>query len=343
MWHPGNGQVRICELLLDFKALHPGTPRFSRSLNSFLCFLVFWNDEGPGSLLGWQADANSATKQGRSTLQQAAHQAQPFSRGTVCTHSTSVDGCNPATPGMSKADEKNYFDGIIYHPRLVVTCLSNSKDEFRAFWCVVGLTLRGHAYTQGHKNVVELLLARRADPNSKDEKGAAQTQMERAKLTGWHDLFCFLILFVSWGVFGPAMTFGTQAASESILCSMQVDARLIPWKNLEIPWNPWDVGMTCGCTWPHQCDLLHSSESGTPGNPIAFRGAEWLWRHGGGTAMWTKPFEREAWESLFWSHVFFCCRCFWASLFLHTVVVMAALEVLLSYGADPFMRQSDVA
>lgn len=128
--------------------------------------------------------------------------------------------------------------------------------------------------------------------------------MERAKLTGCHDLFCFLILFVSWGVFGPAMTFGTQAASESILCSMQVDARLIPWKNLEIPWNPWNVGMTCGCTWPHQCDLLHPSESGTPGNPIAFRGAEWLWRHGGGTAMWTKPFECEAWESLFWWHVF---------------------------------------
>ena len=116
--------------------------------------------------------------------------------------------------------------------------------------------------------------------------------------------FCFLILFVSWGVFGPATTFGTQAASESILCSMQVDARLIPWKNLEIPWNAWNVEMTCGCTWPHQCDLLHPSESGTIGNPIAFRGAEWLWRHGGGTAMWTKPFECEAWESLFWSHVF---------------------------------------
>ena len=111
MWHPGNGQVRICELLLDFKALHPGTPGFSHSLNSFLCFLVFRNDAGPGSLLGWQADANSATKQGRSTLQQAAHQAQPFSRGTVCAYSTSVDGCNPATPGMSKADEKTTLMG----------------------------------------------------------------------------------------------------------------------------------------------------------------------------------------------------------------------------------------
>ena len=300
MWHPGNGQVRICELLLDFKALHPGTPGFSHSLNSFLCFLVFRNDEGPGSLLGWQADANSATKQGRSTLQQAAHQAQPFSRGirTVLLLMAVI----LQHLGCQKLMKTIFFDGIIYHPQLVVTCLSNSKDEFRAFWCVVGLTLRGHAYTQGHKNVVELLLARRADPNSKDEKGAAQTQMERAKLTGCHDLFCFL----------GSMTFRTQAASEGILCSMQVDARLIPWKNLEIPWNPWNVGMTCGCTWPHQCDLLPSSESGTPGNPIAFRGAEWLWRHGGGSAMWTKPFECEAWESLFWSHVF-GCRCFWAS------------------------------
>ena len=112
------------------------------------------------------------------------------------------------------------------------------------------------------------------------------------------------------------------------------------WRSHEIPEV---LEWLCGCTWPHQCDFLHPSESGPPGNTIAFRRAEWLWRHGGGTAMWTKPLEREAWESLFWSHVF-CCRCFWASLFVHTVVVMArALQVLLSYGADPFMRQSDVA
>ena len=84
--------------------------------------------------------------------------------------------------------------------------------------------VRGLASTQGHRNVVELLLARRADPNSKDEKGAAQTQMEWAKLA---KALLFSVFF-SWGVFRPARTFRTQAASEFILCSIQVDARLIP-------------------------------------------------------------------------------------------------------------------